>query len=109
MRYAKALYEARRARADHLPDELLGEPAWDMLLLLYFLEAEGRPVTVSGVTASSGVPGTTALRWLQTLTGRGLVKRHSDPGDRRRSWVILSDKGRRAMDRILDRYPPEAG
>ena len=32
---AEALYRARRRRARHLPNELLGEPAWDILLDLF--------------------------------------------------------------------------
>jgi hypothetical protein len=33
---ARLLYRQRRQRDEHLPAELLGEPAWDILLILYW-------------------------------------------------------------------------
>lgn len=102
---AKAIYQYRRRREQHLPAELLGEPGWDMLLLLYFLAEEGTPISVAGLSAGSGVPSTTALRWQNALEKRGFLARQADPEDGRRIHVTLTDAGQRVMDALLDEYP----
>lgn len=57
-----------------------------------------------GPTGSSSVPRcpatcppTTALRWLEVLEQRDLVRRHPDPKDRRRAYTALTDDARKRI------------
>lgn len=84
------ILRARRERGRFLGHDLFADPAWDILLELFAAEADGRKISVSGVCASAALSATTGLRWLGKLERAGLVVRHSDPLDRRRSWVHLS-------------------
>lgn len=80
---------------------LFGEPAWDMLLQLYAAQLEGRAKCVTDLCDASGVPQSTALRWISCLEDRKLVRREHDPRDNRRILVSLTAKGAEAMDRFF--------
>ncbi|WP_425262522.1 winged helix DNA-binding protein [Sphingobium cyanobacteriorum] len=84
------LLRARRIRADFLPGDLFADPAWDMLLDLLAARLEQERVSVSSLCIAAAVPPTTALRWIRTLTDKGLVKRHADPHDGRRVFIALA-------------------
>lgn len=84
------LLRARRIRSDFLPGDLFADPAWDMLLDLLASQLERDQVSVSSLCIAAGVPPTTALRWLRTLTDKGLVIRHADPHDGRRVFISLA-------------------
>jgi DNA-binding MarR family transcriptional regulator len=81
---------ARRLRARYFRDDLFADPAWDMLLDLFRAELTHHRVAVSSLCVAAAVPPTTALRWLTTLVGAGLVIRRNDPHDARRVFVELS-------------------
>ena len=81
--------------------DLLGDPAWDMLLDL-FVNRGRRLVTVSSACLAARVPQTTALRWLKTIEGRGLVRRNAHPSDQRSSYVELTEQGVALMIGALD-------
>ena len=76
------------------------DPAWDLLLVLYF-EAGERPMTATGVAQVTNTPETTALRWVETLEGAGLVSSHTHASDRRLRLLSLSSPGRAMMDQYL--------
>lgn len=88
---------ARRLRANFFDAELFADPAWDMLLDLFAAELEGASVSVSSLCIAACVPGTTALRWIASMTEGGLFDRQPDPNDRRRAFVVLTDRSRAAM------------
>jgi len=95
---AQRLYRDRRRRAEIFADEtLFGEPAWDILLDLFVAGEKGKRVAVTSACIGSGVPSTTALRWLNVLEMRGLVEREDDNHDARRSFVRLTPKARLQM------------
>lgn len=85
------LLRARRMRADFLPGDLFADPAWDMLLDLYAARLDHERVSVSSLCIASGVPPTTALRHIKTLTDTGVVLRQQDPHDGRRVFIALAD------------------
>lgn len=95
------MYDARRARARFLPNSMLGEPVWDMLLALYCLPSRNERLSISGLCHAAGVPQTTALRWVSLMEERGLIDRRDDPADRRRTHVLLSEKGHALMSTYL--------
>jgi hypothetical protein len=62
---AEEIYLMRRARDREMPSELFGEPAWDMLLALY---RENDPaLTINALHLVSGIPESTAVRWVAAL------------------------------------------
>lgn len=87
----EAVIHRRRRRKAYFPQDLLWDPAWDMMLELLRCEVRQQRVIVSTLCGAAGVPATTALRWLKNLEERGLVLRHTDPLDGRRIFVELSD------------------
>ena len=98
---AYRMYDARRARARFLPNSMLGEPVWDMLLALYCLPSRNERLSISGLCHAAGVPPTTALRWVNLMGERDLIDRKDDPDDRRRTHVVLSERGRALMSTYL--------
>lgn len=91
----------RQMRAEHIASDLFSDPAWDMLLDLTAARLEQRRVSVSSLCMASGVPSTTALRWIRLMEDNALISREEDPIDRRRSYVILTDRAIRAMSRYF--------
>lgn len=87
----------RRKRNDIFGEDLFADPAWDMMLDLYVATKVRRPISVSSCCIASGVPPTTALRWLSELERRDLVRRIDDELDKRRSFVVLTPQ---AIDMI---------
>lgn len=105
---ARMLYALRGARRAFIPPEILGEPAWDILLDLYISEAEGRSLSVTALGIGSRSPSATGLRYVASLETHGLVVRERDIHDGRRSFVRLSAAGRQAMDALLTEFLPAA-
>lgn len=102
------ILKLRKARDDIFGRSLFGEPAWDMLLHLYDAHLQGRPECVTSVCAASGVPPSTALRWIHCLLDRKWILREGDSCDQRRLIVSLSPKGVLAMECFFDQ-PELAG
>jgi DNA-binding MarR family transcriptional regulator len=91
----------RRQRNKLFGGDLFGEPAWDILLELYAAAGNGRKLSVSGACYASGVPVTTALRWILRLEKDGWIRRTEDPLDKRRSWLMLCDDTEKKMCEFL--------
>lgn len=89
---AMSEYRSRQRRCRHLPDELFGEPAWDMLVDLFIAALQRRQISVSSACLASGVPSTTALRWLGQLERMSLVAREASKHDLRVVLVKLTDQ-----------------
>ncbi len=95
---ARQTFADRSYRSQFFNSVMFGEAAWDMLLALYVTERSGARHTVSGLVNLSGVPPTTALRWLDFLRQEQLVTRRSNPTDRRVVYIELTDEGLKALD-----------
>jgi len=72
-----------------------------MLLDLAAARGEHKRVSVTSLCIASGVPPTTALRWIGQLTSAGLLDRVEDQADRRRAFLALSDRAAEAMARYF--------
>ena len=86
----RRIIKARRMRAEYLPADLFADPAWDMLLDLLQAEIIQSRVPVSSLCSAAAVPATTALRWIKTMTDRGLLLRRDDPHDGRRVFIEMA-------------------
>ena len=98
---------ARQQRGRFFNSNLFADPAWDMLLELYGASLTERRLTVSRLAERSGVPLTTALRWIATLETEGLIDRENDRFDRRRMFLALSEKGRVGMSAYFEELHPD--
>lgn len=98
---AEAVYRSRRKRTAYFPNSLFGEPAWDMLLDLFIHQVRRKRVQVTSACMASGVPATTALRWITVLEQEGLVQRVPGVQDKRIQFVELTQAGHLAVARWL--------
>lgn len=99
---------ARRRRTVLFPYGLFADPAWDILLDLFVARAEGRAICVTSACIASGVPATTALRWLKCLEQREMIVRRSDKYDGRRVYIRLTDATFSLIDQwVAGMWPPE--
>lgn len=96
------IIRCRRLRAQLFGENLFADPAWDMLLDLAVARAQAKQVSVMALCHASGVPSTTALRWIRLLEEAGLVLREDDARDRRRSNIRLSSHAEVAMETYLN-------
>ena len=100
-RLVRRIIRQRRLRARYFAGDFFGDPAWDILLDLTAARAEHARVSVTSLCIASGVPPTTALRWIGMMTEAGLLQRVEDDTDRRRAFVALTDKAADAMARYF--------
>ena len=104
---ARQTFVNRARRGRNLNSVMFGEAAWDMLLALYATEHSTR-YTVTGLVNLSGLPHTTALRWLDFLEKKEeLVTRSPSLSDRRIHHIELTDKARDALDAYFSGTAPE--
>ncbi|MFB0610866.1 winged helix DNA-binding protein [Aurantiacibacter poecillastricola] len=97
----RQIIRQRRIRARFFDENLFADPAWDMLLDLTAARVEHARVSVTSLCLASGVPPTTALRWIGQMTEAGLFERVEDDTDRRRAFVRLSDAAADGMARYF--------
>lgn len=100
-RLVRRIIAHRQMRSKFFDSELFADPAWDILLDLTAARAEHVRVSVTSLCIASGVPPTTALRWISQMTEAGLLERVEDESDRRRAFVALSDSSADAMARYF--------
>ncbi len=93
----RRIIRQRQLRARFFDGDLFADPAWDMLLDLTAARAEHSRVSVTSLCIASGVPPTTALRWIGQMTEAGLLQRNEDKTDRRRAFITLTEKATDAM------------
>jgi hypothetical protein len=91
--------EKRKLRRKFFSPDLLGEPAFDMLLALYVTNASPPTLSLRILSPLLGVPETTAARWLQVLEGEGLaLSVAAKSGECGSIHATLTEKGRVALD-----------
>jgi len=100
-RLVRTMIRHRQLRARFFDGELFADPAWDMLLDLTAARAEHTRVSVTSLCIASGVPPTTALRWISQMTQAGLLERVEDESDRRRAFIALSAPAADGMARYF--------
>lgn len=105
-RLVRRIVRHRQLRARFFESELFADPAWDILLDLTAARAEHTRVSVSSLCIASGVPTSTALRWIGQLIDAGLLQRLEDDADRRRAFIALTDKAADAMARYFAELGP---
>lgn len=90
-RLIERILEIRRTRRGFFDSRLFADPAWDMILDLTVARAKHCQISVTSLCIASGVPPTTALRWINILVSEGIFERTNDDRDKRRAYISLSD------------------
>ena len=93
----RALFD-RRHRATHFNKAMFGEPAWELLLVLYVADFVGGKQTIGNLAELVEAPTSTTVRWVGHLEREHLVVREPHPHDRRMVFVRLNKNGREALD-----------
>ena len=94
---ARAMLFRRKKRELFFDPAMLGEPAWDVLLLLYaFGSSDGTYVVDELIEIVSG-PASTVRRWLSFLEKDGLVERKA-PVDDATALIRLTESGIQMLD-----------
>ena len=107
-RLVHQIIRQRRLRERYFESELFADPAWDILLDLTAAQADHRRVSVTSLCIAAAVPATTALRWIAQMTETGILLREPDPEDKRRAFILLTDKAADAMARFFDELGKDA-
>jgi DNA-binding MarR family transcriptional regulator len=100
-RLVRRVIRRRQLRARYFDGDLFSDPAWDILLDLTAARAEHKRVSVTSACIASGVPASTALRWIKHLSDAKLITRTEDDLDRRRSYISLTDEAALLMARYF--------
>jgi hypothetical protein len=98
---AKILVKERYRRQLYFSEVSFCEPTWDILIDLFIAHMSCKKVSVSSACIASGVPSSTALRYLLHLTEGKIINRVTDPEDGRRVYVELSAGGIQSMKDYL--------
>ncbi|MFV0645886.1 MAG: MarR family transcriptional regulator [Sphingomonadaceae bacterium] len=93
----RRIIRLRQLRGRFFDSQQFADPAWDILLDLTAARAERKRVSVTSLCIASGVPPTTALRWIVQMTDADILERAEDPADKRRAFIRLSDKSADSM------------
>lgn len=101
LKITRKLVRMREQRGQFLNPALFSDPMWDILLDLTSARLENKTVPVSSVCQAAGVPMSTALRQIRSLVDMGLIRRWSDPLDRRRDLLAINDEAMEAMRQYL--------
>jgi DNA-binding MarR family transcriptional regulator len=94
---ARQAFADRRRRIGFFGDTMFGEPAWDMLLILY-MDSHAQRHTIASLTRATGAAPSTVLRWLGPLESLDLIVRIENPLDARTVIVALTEKAEKALD-----------
>ena len=107
---ARYLHQVALQRNERLGAPVVQEGAWHMLLDLFASTEEGRSISVTSLCLASGTPQTTALRHIDNMVSWGIILRHRDSSDGRRTFLALSDRARAHMrEVVLDHSIPRHG
>lgn len=99
---ALAWISLTEVRTDAVGQNLSTDAVWNILLDLFVQRCRKRRVSVGDLCIASGVPESTALRWIKLLQERGLIQRTPDTDDARRAYLSLTRTGLTKMEDALD-------
>lgn len=103
-RLARRVLRLRRKRTDHLPAELFGEHAWNLLLVLFIADAEGERLSARVASERADVDERVGARWITALEALELVASHERCDDGH--LVALTPKGVHAVEAcMMDSLP----
>jgi len=84
---------------------LFTDSCWNMCLDIFLCGLKDQQVTVSAIAHSSGIPMTTAMRYINVMVEQGLLQKSSNPADHRMVFVAVSENCRTKIERLLFSAP----
>ena len=100
--FIRLLLKFQHNKSKYFDPAVLTGPSWEILLDLAEASLRGEAVPASSASATTLVPLSTALRHVNNLVEAGLVKRWTDPTDKRRTLLELEPHAKAAMQRYLE-------
>jgi len=97
---AKSILRVRRAREQLFCRAMFGEPAFELLLCLY-VQSGQKGISLTSLTKPTGIPYSSAIRWIRYLADKGFVECAESKMDRRATTIQLTPSGRAVMDDFL--------
>ena len=97
---AESILRVRRSRERLFCRAMIGEPAFDLLLCLYIRSGQ-KEMSLTSLARLSGIPNSSAARWIRYLADKGYVECAESTWDRRATCIQLTRSGRAVMDEFL--------
>ncbi len=103
IRRAEKLLKWSRLKADtlNLGAGLFADSCWNMCLDTYICDLKGEKITVSSIAHSSGIPMTTAMRYINVMAEQGLLGKSQNPSDHRMIFISTSATCKAKISTIL--------
>lgn len=100
--FAESVLRFRRRTEQILAQhDVVAEQAWGIMLEVFRSNVRAINVTVSDAATSADLASATATRWIGILEAQGLLRRRTDPDDKRRVLLVLTAKGLALMTQAL--------
>ncbi|MEH6789228.1 helix-turn-helix domain-containing protein [Parasphingorhabdus sp.] len=80
---------------------LFANSCWNMCLDVYICDLKDQRVTVSAIAHSSGIPMTTAMRYINVMVEQGLLTKTPNAADNRMIFVSISDDCAEKIEELL--------
>lgn len=85
----------------NLGSGLFADSCWNMCLDIYICDLKDEKVTVSSIAHSSGIPMTTAMRYINVMAEEGLLEKSPNPLDNRMIFISTSATCKDRISTIL--------
>jgi CheY-like chemotaxis protein len=100
--FTRMLLKFQHNKSKFFDPAVLAGPSWEILLDIAEATLRGESVPASSAAAATHIPLSTALRHVNNLVDAGLVRRWTDPTDKRRTLLELEPHAVAAMQRYLE-------
>lgn len=98
----KALKWARtKSKVMETDSGLFADSCWNMCLDIFICDLKNELITISSVAHSSGIPMTTAVRYINVMAAQGLLEKTLNPSDQRMTFVSTSAAGKEKITKLL--------
>ncbi|MEH6756236.1 MAG: hypothetical protein V7676_01845 [Parasphingorhabdus sp.] len=90
-----------KSKTLNLGSGLFADSCWNMCLDVYICDLKDKQITVSSIAHSSGIPMTTAMRYINVMSAEGLLKKSPNPSDHRMIFISSTDICKDKISTIL--------
>ncbi len=84
---------------------LFANSCWNMCLDVFLCDLKDQRVSVSSIAHSSGIPMTTAMRYINVMVEQGLLEKTPNAADNRMIFVSVSEDCSEKIKELLMRAP----